>query len=119
MKKFFNKLAKTFIGIGTSVVLFCKKMYALAPDTITPLYGPVMPTDRQEPTFWENAGELLKKMLISPITILVIVLIGVMTMIAYLLKGENDKRTKILIVFVIILIFGVIILPLYLLNWAG
>ncbi len=116
MKKFFNKLAKTFIGIGTSVVLFCKKMYALAPDTITPLYGPVMPTDRQEPTFWENAGELLKKMLISPITILVIVLIGV---IVYLVKGENDKRTKILIVFVIILIFGVIILPLYLLSWAG
>ena len=115
MKKFFNKLAKTFIGIGTSVVLFCKKMYALAPDTITPLYGPVMPTDRQEPTFWENAGELLKKMLISPITILVIVLIGV---IVYLVKGENDKRTKILIVFVIILIFGVIILPLYLLSWA-
>ena len=116
MKKFFNKLAKTFIGIGTSVVLFCKRMYALAPDTITPLYGPVMPTDRQEPTFWENAGELLKKMLISPITILVIVLIGV---IVYLVKGENDKRTKILIVFVIILIFGVIILPLYLLSWAG
>lgn len=116
MKKFFNKLAKTFIGIGTSVVLFCKKMYALAPDTITPLYGPVMPTDRQEPTFLENAGELLKKMLISPITILVIVLIGV---IVYLVKGENDKRTKILIVFVIILIFGVIILPLYLLSWAG
>lgn len=113
MKKFFNKLAKTFIGIGTSVVLFCKKMYALAPDT---LYGPVMPTDRQEPTFWENAGELLKKMLISPITILVIVLIGV---IVYLVKGENDKRTKILIVFAVILIFGVIILPLYLLSWAG
>ena len=43
MKKFFNKLAKTFIGIGTSVVLFCKKMYALAPNTITPLYGPVEP----------------------------------------------------------------------------
>ena len=116
MKKFFNKLAKTFIGIGTSVVLFCKKMYALAPDTITPLYGPVMPTDRQEPTFWENVGELLKKMLISPITILVIVLIGV---IVYLVKGENDKRTKILIVFAVILIFGVIILPLYLLSWAG
>lgn len=116
MKKFFNKLAKTFIGIGTSVVLFCKKMYALAPDTITTLYGPVMPTDRQEPTFWENAGELLKKMLISPITILVIVLIGV---IVYLVKGENDKRTKILIVFAVILIFGVIILPLYLLSWAG
>ena len=112
MKKFFNKLAKTFIGIGTSIVLFSQKMYAL-----TPLYGPVMPVEQPKPTFWEAAGKLLRKILISPITILVIVLIGVMTMIVYLVKGKKDKRTKILIVFAVI--FCVIILPLYLLIRAG
>lgn len=114
MKKFFNKLAKTFIGIVTSIVLFSQKMYAL-----TPLYGPVMPVEQPKPTFWEVAGKLLRKILISPITILVIVLIGVMTMIVYLVKGKKDKRTKILIVFAVILIFCVIILPLYLLIRAG
>ena len=73
MKKFFNKLAKTFIGIGTSVVLFCKKMYALAPNTITPLYGPVEPEPEYGIKYKVINGIFL---ILLPISAIITIIVG-------------------------------------------
>ena len=101
MKKFFNKLAKTFIGIGTSVVLFCKKMYALAPDTITPLYGPV------EPEYGIKYKVINGIFLILlPISAIITIIVGTKK---YIKNSRDSKAVKILISIIALIVIVILI----------
>jgi len=103
MKKFFNKLAKTFIGIGTSVVLFCKKMYALAPDTITPLYGPVEPEPEYGIKYKVINGIFL---ILLPISAIITIIVGTKK---YIKNSRDSKAVKILISIIALIVIVILI----------